>query len=262
MVAVGVIQWGLNDRSEQREGEHGPSYFRKRRGRSIGGELRVRPRPVRRRAAPSARACRPTAPFRAPGRTSSSSRWTSSASRACSRPASTVAGDFLQRFMPNLYQLWQNGVKFAGHYTAACACTPARGTIITGLYSQQSWLVRPITAPPGQPASPQPWLNPAYPTYGKLLRRVGYQTPYIGKWHVSIPRQDTPRLEEYGFDGLTWPDPTGANLQGTVGDENNNYTDRNGNTIHARLISTTGTSRPKGRSGCSSTGPAGRRPGA
>ena len=151
-------------------------------------------------------------------------------------PGISSADDFLKTYMPNLYQLWQNGVKFAGHYTAASACTPARGTIITGLYSQQSWLVNTITAPPGQPTSPQPWLNPAYPTYGKLLRRVGYQTPYIGKWHVSIPPQDAPRLEAYGFDGLTWPDPTGSNLQGTVGDENNDYTDRNGNTIHAPYL--------------------------
>ena len=139
-------------------------------------------------------------------------------------PGINGVDDFLKRFMPNVYQLWQNGVKFAGHYAAACACTPARGTIITGLYSQQSWLAQTITAAPGAPASLQPWLNPAYPTYGKLLPRVGYQTPYIGKWHVSIPRKDAPRLDEYGFDGLTWPDPTGANLQGTVGDESNTTT--------------------------------------
>ncbi len=126
--------------------------------------------------------------------------------------------EFLKQVMPNLYQLWQNGVKFASHYTAACACTPARGTIITGLYSQQSWLVQTILAKPGTQVSLQPWLNPAYPTYGKLLRSAGYQTPYAGKWHVSIPREDTPRLEEYGFDGLTYPDPTGSNLQGAYGD--------------------------------------------
>ncbi len=138
-------------------------------------------------------------------------------------PGITNPGDFLKQVMPNLYQLWQYGVKFAGHYTAANACTPARGTIITGLYSQQSWLVQTVTAVPGAPVSLQPWLNPAYPTYGKLLRQVGYQTPYIGKWHVSIPPKNTPRLDAYGFDGLTWPDPTGANLQGTVGDENNIY---------------------------------------
>ncbi|MBV9654808.1 MAG: sulfatase-like hydrolase/transferase [Acetobacteraceae bacterium] len=144
---------------------------------------------------------------------------------------------FLAAVMPNLYQLWRSGVKFAGHYTASNACTPARGTIITGLYSQQSWLVQTVTAPPGQQLSPQPWLNPAYPTYGKLLRRVGYQTPYIGKWHVSIPRQDTPRLEEYGFDGLTWPDPTGSNLQGTFGDETNYYTNPlTGQTVYAPYL--------------------------
>ncbi len=133
------------------------------------------------------------------------------------------AGQFLQQFMPNLYQLWQNGVKFAGHYTAASACTPARGTIFTGLYSQQSWLVNTILAAPYSKVSAQPWLNPAFPTYGKLLRRVGYQTPYIGKWHVSIPPASTSRLEAYGFEGLTYYDPTGANLQGTYGDETNGY---------------------------------------
>ncbi len=137
-------------------------------------------------------------------------------------------GDFLRRYMPNLHQLWQSGVKFANHYTAACACTPARGTMITGLYSQQSWLVQTILAKPGVQLSLQPWLNPAFPTYGKFLRQLGYQTPYIGKWHVSIPPQNTPRLDAYGFDGLTFPDPTGSNLQGAYGDySNSQYPYRN-----------------------------------
>ncbi len=138
-------------------------------------------------------------------------------------PGINSADDFLRQFMPNLYQLWRNGVKFANHYTAASACTPARGTIISGLYSEQSWLVQTIAAKPYTQISLQPWLNPAYPTYGKLLRSAGYQTPYIGKWHVSIPRKDPPRLEEYGFDGLTYYDPTGANLQGAYGDHEHGY---------------------------------------
>ena len=32
-----------------------------------------------------------------------------------------------------------------------------------------------------------PVLNPAFPTYGKLLQANGYNTPYFGKWHVSVP---------------------------------------------------------------------------
>jgi arylsulfatase A-like enzyme len=138
-------------------------------------------------------------------------------------PGINDAGAFLQKFMPNLYQLWQNGVKFTNHYTAATACTPARGTIISGLYSQQSWLLNTILAAPYSRVSVQPWLNPAFPTYGKLLQAIGYRTPYVGKWHVSIPPASATRLEAYGFQGETYYDPTGANLQGTYGDEEHGY---------------------------------------
>jgi arylsulfatase A-like enzyme len=125
-------------------------------------------------------------------------------------------GEFLQRFMPNVHSLWTRGVKFGRHYTAASACTPSRGVLITGLYSQQSWLMLTLTNDPGQRALTPP-LNPAYPTYGKLLRSAGYRTPYIGKWHVSFDLGAG--LEPYGFEGLISPDPVGFNLQGTVGQE-------------------------------------------
>jgi len=128
------------------------------------------------------------------------------------------ADEFLARFMPNVHSLWQRGVKFGRHYTAASACTPARGVLITGLYSQQSWLMQTLTNDPGQ-VSETPPLNPAFPTYGKLLRRAGYQTPYIGKWHVSF--EVLAGLGPYGFQGFTSPDPIGFNLQGTVGQEPN-----------------------------------------
>ena len=103
-----------------------------------------------------------------------------------------------RKLMPNFYrQIWTKGVKFYNYYIAANACTPARGTIISGLYSQQSWLMTTITAPPDP--SPillkQPVLNPAYPTYGKLLQKAGYQTQYRGKRHVSIP------LGQHGWAG-------------------------------------------------------------
>jgi uncharacterized sulfatase len=133
------------------------------------------------------------------------------------------AGEFLAKFMPSTHELWLSGVKFANHHTAGIACSPARGVIVTGLYTQQSWMVQTILDKPTTTVSIQPVLNPAYPTYGKLLRQAGYQTPLIGKWHLSIPHSDPDRLEAYGFEGLTVPDPTGSNLQGTVGDEANGY---------------------------------------
>ncbi|HEY1491387.1 MAG TPA: sulfatase-like hydrolase/transferase, partial [Steroidobacteraceae bacterium] len=102
-------------------------------------------------------------------------------------------GEFLQAFMPNTYQsLWAPGVKFAGQYTAGTACSPARGTLVTGLYTQQSWLLGTLFDVPTSTVSEQPVLNRAYPTYGKLLQQAGYQTPYIGKWHLSVPQGETP----------------------------------------------------------------------
>src|SRR5271167_1643696 len=92
-------------------------------------------------------------------------------------------GDFLSNYMPHVYlNLWQKGVKFGNYNTAANACTPSRGVLITGLYSQQNWLLATILSTPYPPAPPpkQPILNPAYPTFGRLLQAAGYRTPYIG----------------------------------------------------------------------------------
>src|ERR1700755_2806114 len=60
----------------------------------------------------------------------------------------TPGGD-LKKYMPNLHKkLWDKGVKFGNYHTAANACTPSRGVIITGLYSQQSWLLNTILSTP------------------------------------------------------------------------------------------------------------------
>ncbi len=135
--------------------------------------------------------------------------------------------EFLRRFMPNTYSLWQDGVKFTQHFTAATACTPGRGVLVTGLYSQQSWMLQTLKGGPDTKPSPPfvidpPVLDPGFPTYGKLLRQAGYQTPYIGKWHLSLVDFQN-SLQPYGFDGMTKPDPTGANLQGSVGDPKDGY---------------------------------------
>ncbi len=145
------------------------------------------------------------------------------------------AAGFLNKFMPKLYQkLWTKGVKFGSHYAAANACTPSRGTLITGLYSQQNWLVATITSTPCNangcgpgdypPTQRQPVLNPNFPTYGRLLQAAGYQTPYVGKWHVSVPSANSNALDNYGFSYYkSFYDPTGDNLQGTYGDESRGY---------------------------------------
>lgn len=127
------------------------------------------------------------------------------------------ADQFFATFMPNLHGLWKSGVKFAEHFIASAACSPSRGTLVTGLYSHQQWILQTLTNGPNSKVSVTPILNHGFPTYGKLLREAGYQTPYVGKWHLSLQQLKHP-LEPYGFDSFVQPDPTGANLQGSVGD--------------------------------------------
>jgi arylsulfatase A-like enzyme len=127
------------------------------------------------------------------------------------------ASQFLWKFMPNTHKLWQKGVKFGKHFTAGSACTPSRGILMTGLYTQQTWMMQTLTNGPKTKVSIPPVLDPVFPTYGRLLRQAGYDTPYIGKWHLSLAREKA-ELQQYGYDGMTLPDPTGANLQGSVGD--------------------------------------------
>lgn len=137
------------------------------------------------------------------------------------------AEQYLQRFMPNLYKhLWRDGVKFANHQIAAGACTPSRSVMLTGLYSQQTWVITTI-AQTNRAGELPPSLSPEFPTYGSLLKQVGYETPYFGKFHVSsdLPYSSdgcatAPEnyLEPWGFENYVCPDPAGTQGQGNSGD--------------------------------------------
>jgi arylsulfatase A-like enzyme len=133
----------------------------------------------------------------------------------------TSADQFIQTFMPNLYSIWSKGVKFANNNIASASCGPSRSVLITGLYTQQTW--NTCTLAGSLIGSSPPVLNPAYPTYGKLLRQAGYDTPYAGKWHLSYTwnTDSTGGMDQYGFDGLTEQYQLDAgNLQGSYGDPN------------------------------------------
>jgi uncharacterized sulfatase len=87
---------------------------------------------------------------------------------------------------------------------------------VTGLYTQQTWCA--ATYAPILGNTP-PELSPDMPTYGKLFQAAGYDTPYMGKWHLSEPWKTG--MARYGFDGITEQYSLDAgNLQGTYSDPN------------------------------------------
>jgi len=110
----------------------------------------------------------------------------------------------LDRLLPNLARIRQGGVEFQGLHAAATACSPSRGTLLTGLYAHRNGIML------NQNKKTQS-LNPGFKTWGSALRDYGYSTNWYGKWHLSTG--DT--LEPYGFDGGTYPSPNGGAQNGT-----------------------------------------------
>jgi arylsulfatase A-like enzyme len=111
---------------------------------------------------------------------------------------------------PNIARIRQGGVSFARHYTASNDCTPARAALVTGLHTHQT----------GAMITGKTTLDPAFPTWGNMLRDFGYQTYWFGKWHLTYgdtqwtASSGPPALARYGFGGGTFPSPNGAPGQG------------------------------------------------
>jgi len=74
---------------------------------------------------------------------------------------------------PNLDRMVAEGLQFRNAYAGAPICSPFRGTLLTGRYAHQCVPINGAPLPEGQP------------TISHMLRDRGYQTCYLGKWHVA-----------------------------------------------------------------------------
>jgi arylsulfatase A-like enzyme len=113
---------------------------------------------------------------------------------------------------PNLDRLAKGGVCGRSFYVAWPACTPSRGSLLTGRYPQRNGLydmVRNDMVNYGHrftweeyAVSPEMTLglDVREETLGDLLRRAGYRTGMVGKWDMGQARRYLPR--QRGFDSF------------------------------------------------------------
>jgi arylsulfatase A-like enzyme len=93
---------------------------------------------------------------------------------------------------PYLDNLANNGVKLNRHYVAPC-CSPTRVSLLTGRYWSRFDVNRPLGSYESKGAIPHNTL-----TLASGLKKMGYQTALIGKWHLGASIEHGP--ENYGFD--------------------------------------------------------------
>jgi len=98
---------------------------------------------------------------------------------------------------PHLDKLCAQGVKFMNAYAAAPVCTPTRVAFFTGRYPARLTvgLYEPIA---GDSKDSLVGLPPGTPSVAHLLKKSGYETYLVGKWHLGFKPEYSPNKN--GFD--------------------------------------------------------------
>lgn len=139
---------------------------------------------------------------------------------------------------PNVDRLAREGMMFSNAYAACMVCSPTRGAIMSGQYPSRikitDWIRpkralstpadwKPTLAEPKKGmrvAHNQPFLRLEVQTLAELLKKAGYTTAHVGKWHLGR-EEFYPQSQGFDFNrgGGEWGhpykgyfDPYGGNM--------------------------------------------------
>ncbi|KJF43970.1 sulfatase-like hydrolase/transferase [Draconibacterium sediminis] len=100
---------------------------------------------------------------------------------------------------PELDKLAQNGLRFTDFYAGNAVCSPSRAVLMTGKSSSYN-TVRGNSGVFNDDRWMRVALKKDEMTIGEMLREAGYQTGFIGKWHLDDPDDITTWACNRGFD--------------------------------------------------------------
>ncbi|WP_025143827.1 sulfatase [Pedobacter jeongneungensis] len=91
---------------------------------------------------------------------------------------------------PAMDKLANNGIRFTKAYCAQPLCTPSRTAIFSGKMPFETGFVGNAPEKDGQ------WPDSLL-MMGKIFQNGGYQTGYVGKWHLPLPAT---KISQHGFE--------------------------------------------------------------
>lgn len=110
---------------------------------------------------------------------------------------------------PNIDRLAAEGMTFTDAHSPSAVCTPTRYGLLTGRYCWRSRLKRGVLG-----GYSKPLLEKGRPTVASMLKRAGYRTGAVGKWHLGMA---LPTLDP-DADVRRWDGDPGIDFGGVISD--------------------------------------------
>ncbi len=110
---------------------------------------------------------------------------------------------------PNIDRIGSEGILFTAMRANCTVCSPSRAALLTGRYADRVGVPGVIRT---KPEDSWGYFKQGVPTIADELKKAGYHTGIIGKWHLGLESPNTPN--ERGFD----------HFHGFLGDMMDSYT--------------------------------------
>lgn len=97
---------------------------------------------------------------------------------------------------PNIDRVFREGMTFENFYANSSVCSPTRAALLTGCYPDRVGV--PGVIRDEAPRNSWGWLAPQATLLPQQLRKSGYHTAIVGKWHLGTRSPNVPT--DRGFD--------------------------------------------------------------
>ncbi len=123
---------------------------------------------------------------------------------------------------PNIDALAEKGLRFTDFYAGTSVCSPSRGVLMTGIHAGHATIRGNKGFYPVNGSWDRVALRKSEITLAEMLKGAGYQTAFVGKWHLGVPEDVSTWAHGRGFD-FAVQEQWGAKAEGGEFDERNHW---------------------------------------